>query len=134
MLSALLPQKNCVSHLGYELVRVWVPVVLECEVGGDGGHRYPDVGVLDGVALREVVHDGLRLDMRKQQQRANNNSSNSNATKTWVKNRLGDTDDERVWCTCFLFFGAPYDGIALCEVFRVASPKFCEAGHETRQR
>lgn len=42
-------------------MRVGVPVVLEGKVGGDGGHRDPDVRVLDPVALRQLVHDGLRL-------------------------------------------------------------------------
>lgn len=56
------------AYLGDELVRIGVPVVLEGKVGRDGRHRYPDVGVLDRVALREVVHDGLRLNMRWHQQ------------------------------------------------------------------
>ena len=49
------------AHLGDELVRVRVPVVLSREVGRDGRHGNPDVSVLDAVALRKLVHDRLRL-------------------------------------------------------------------------
>lgn len=49
------------SHLGDKLVGVGVTIVLEREFGSDCCHGYPDVGVLDPVSFRQVVHDGLGL-------------------------------------------------------------------------
>ena len=61
-------------YLGDQLVRVGVPVVLDGEVGRDGCHVDADVRVLDAVALRKIVHDGLRLG-------ANNREGNNSVEK-----------------------------------------------------
>ena len=61
MLLLLLLLCRVLTHLRDQLVRVRVPVVLPRKVGRDGRHGYPDVGVLDAVSFRELVHDRFRL-------------------------------------------------------------------------
>lgn len=71
-------------HLGNELMRVRVSVVLQGELRCDGGHVNADVCILDAIASGQLVHDTLGLQTNHRASRGKNRNTHTRQIQVMI--------------------------------------------------